>query len=428
MSAEDVQDGPRPELDGYRVVEPAASAPPAFPAVETPAAAAAAQARSAVSAPEPPNVGGEGCSQDPKASGLDVLVGAVDIVGAADIELRGNRTGPVATGHDSSVHRSPTPAAAVCDAGALSDETSRGGSVASSGGEKEDTAYRALPRAFAVHAPNTGTGGAGAAAGALPGFSAMTHPVGADDTSFSAPGTAASPWRERRVDDGYSFAPASSPRPPLGPTARDTYAELTGAALPAAQPASAFPGLSPKQMVYYDDEGFKLSPAPPPETDSASKPGKRTSSKRKAAKKTKALKTKAVKAKAIITKKMTPKAKTKSGASRSRRGPAGQSHFKGVCLTPSGTWRAVIYVDRRQKYLGVFDNEFDAARAYDAAAVLHFPDATPLLNNPDDVERQLNSISAADGKPFATAGAPELPDFKPTPLRLDEGYGTGARA
>lgn len=97
-----------------------------------------------------------------------------------------------------------------------------------------------------------------------------------------------------------------------------------------------------------------------------------------------------------------------------RRGPLGQSHFKGVSITRAGTWRAVIYKGRKQQYLGVFDSEFDAARAYDAAALRLFPEGAPL-NNPDAVERQLNEISAADGKPIATAGTPSFPHEQESP-------------
>lgn len=97
-----------------------------------------------------------------------------------------------------------------------------------------------------------------------------------------------------------------------------------------------------------------------------------------------------------------------------KRGPLGQSHFKGVSITRAGTWRAVIYKGRKQQYLGVFDSEFDAARAYDAAALRLFPEGAPL-NNPDVVERQLYEISAADGKPIATAGTPNVPHEEESP-------------
>lgn len=90
-----------------------------------------------------------------------------------------------------------------------------------------------------------------------------------------------------------------------------------------------------------------------------------------------------------------------------RRGPRGQSRFKGVCITRAGKWRAVIYIGRKQKYLGVFDSEFDAARAYDAAALQHFAEGAKL-NFPDGIEQQLNEISNGGGSgnsPFSTAGA-----------------------
>ena len=101
-----------------------------------------------------------------------------------------------------------------------------------------------------------------------------------------------------------------------------------------------------------------------------------------------------------------------------RRGPRGQSRFKGVCITRAGKWRAVIYIGRKQKYLGVFDSEFDAARAYDASALQHFAQGAKL-NFPDGIEEQLHDLSNGGRTPYPTAGAA---------ANAGEGSGSGGAA
>lgn len=48
---------------------------------------------------------------------------------------------------------------------------------------------------------------------------------------------------------------------------------------------------------------------------------------------------------------------------------AGSSRFKGVCLNKSGTWTAYIKRDGRSTNIGSFDDEIEAALAYDRAAL-----------------------------------------------------------
>ncbi|CAB1118041.1 AP2/ERF [Ectocarpus sp. CCAP 1310/34] len=218
--------------------------------------------------------------------------------------------------------------------------------------------------------------------------------------------------------------PPLQPPSPAGPTARDIYA---GAAMPTV-PAAASAAVTATTATPSPDLAHAAAPAA--SKTGAASPGANTpqaAAKPRAAK-SKAVRSKAAESMATRTKAKAhkvrkapkaPKAKKRKKDWWVRRGPPGQSSFKGVCITPAGTWRAVIYVDRKQKYLGVFDSEFDAARAYDAAARVYCPGSQ--LNNPDQIERELHELSAADGKPFATAGAeppPERPRPPPPPPPL----------
>ena len=69
------------------------------------------------------------------------------------------------------------------------------------------------------------------------------------------------------------------------------------------------------------------------------------------------------------------------------RGPRPGSRFKGITLHKSrGKWQAVIKSGGRQFYLGLFETDVDAAKAYDQAARiyhgefarLNFPDGASL--------------------------------------------------
>jgi hypothetical protein len=67
----------------------------------------------------------------------------------------------------------------------------------------------------------------------------------------------------------------------------------------------------------------------------------------------------------------------------SRKRTRATSQFKGVhWLVQGKKWRAMIYVNGKQRHLGCFARETDAALAYDVAARKHFGEfARPNLTN-----------------------------------------------
>ncbi|RZC56031.1 hypothetical protein C5167_014884 [Papaver somniferum] len=72
-----------------------------------------------------------------------------------------------------------------------------------------------------------------------------------------------------------------------------------------------------------------------------------------------------------------------SNSSNSPRGSSSNNHqspqdisvtssparFKGVTLLPNGNWGTQIYTNRKRTWIGTFKSEFEAGKAYDAAAV-----------------------------------------------------------
>lgn len=66
-----------------------------------------------------------------------------------------------------------------------------------------------------------------------------------------------------------------------------------------------------------------------------------------------------------------------------RKHPNTSSRFLGVSIRPQGTWRASIWVDRRQICLGTFQTEEAAAASYNRAARFHWGEFARLNDVPD---------------------------------------------
>lgn len=74
------------------------------------------------------------------------------------------------------------------------------------------------------------------------------------------------------------------------------------------------------------------------------------------------------------------------GKPRRPDGLAHTSRFKGVSWDKSrGRWQAKIQQNRRHRNLGRYDDEIEAARAYDAAAIAHFGEFARLNFPPQAV-------------------------------------------
>lgn len=83
----------------------------------------------------------------------------------------------------------------------------------------------------------------------------------------------------------------------------------------------------------------------------------------------------------------------------------GSSRFKGVSLMPSGKWRSYIRADGKRRHVGYFNNEVDAAKAYNDAAIEYFGEFA-----------RLNDVLAAAG--VAPSNSTTVPTKQITAAKL----------
>lgn len=79
-------------------------------------------------------------------------------------------------------------------------------------------------------------------------------------------------------------------------------------------------------------------------------------------------------------------------AINTRKRHSATSKYKGVSLLPSKEWKAAIILSGESLYLGSFQNELDAARAYDSAAH-HFHGDLVHLNLDTETPLKYNGVS-----------------------------------